>query len=115
MMRNRIKFAALLGRPLILALGLATMQPAFAHDAHISRLDRASMRAHAVTPASHRRHAGGRRLATPGYAGPVAAFVPAMAASYAGPQPHFVPGRGIVGESCDLPTSSCPNDMRISN
>ena len=28
---------------------------------------------------------------------------------------EFVPGRGIIGESCDLPTSSCPNDERISN
>ena len=110
MTRNRIKFAALLARPLILALGLGTMPPAFAHNAHISRLDQASMRAHAVMPASYRHHAGGRRLAAPGYAGPVPA-----AATYAGPQPYFVPGRGIVGASCDLPSSGCPNDMRIAN
>ncbi len=24
----------------------------------------------------------------------------------------FVPGVGILGESCDLPTSSCPNEYR---
>jgi hypothetical protein len=24
----------------------------------------------------------------------------------------FVPGRGILGESCDLPTSACSNEYR---
>jgi hypothetical protein len=24
----------------------------------------------------------------------------------------FVPGVGILGESCDLPTSACPNQYR---
>jgi hypothetical protein len=24
----------------------------------------------------------------------------------------FVPGKGIVGEACNLPTSACPNEMR---
>jgi len=24
----------------------------------------------------------------------------------------FVPGRGILGEDCDMPTSTCPNEMR---
>jgi hypothetical protein len=24
----------------------------------------------------------------------------------------FVPGRGIVGEDCDMPTSTCPNEVR---
>jgi hypothetical protein len=42
----------------------------------------------------------------PGYAGEVYPSAPAA---------HFVPGRGIVGESCDLPTSACSNDERISN
>jgi hypothetical protein len=27
---------------------------------------------------------------------------------------RFVPGRGIVGESCDLPTSACSNDERVT-
>jgi hypothetical protein len=44
-----------------------------------------------------------------GYAGPVNSQAPS-AGSWG-----FVPGRGIVGESCDLPTSACPNDERISN
>jgi hypothetical protein len=24
----------------------------------------------------------------------------------------FVPGRGILGEDCDMPTSTCPNELR---
>jgi len=24
----------------------------------------------------------------------------------------FVPGRGILGEDCNMPTSTCPNEMR---
>jgi len=24
----------------------------------------------------------------------------------------FVPGRGILGEDCDMPTSTCPNEVR---
>jgi hypothetical protein len=33
------------------------------------------------------------------------------------PQPGliFVPGHGILGEACDLPTSACPNDERNAN
>ena len=29
-------------------------------------------------------------------------------------QVHFVPGRGIVGESCEMPTSACSNDERVT-
>jgi hypothetical protein len=39
----------------------------------------------------------------PGYAAPVTPFVRSWG---------FVPGRGIVGESCDLPTSACSNGGR---
>jgi hypothetical protein len=39
----------------------------------------------------------------PGYAGPASALHEPW---------EFVPGRGIVDESCDLPTSACPNEMR---
>ena len=42
----------------------------------------------------------------PGYAGEVYPSAPAA---------HFVPGHGIVSESCYLPTSACSNDERISN
>ena len=42
----------------------------------------------------------------PGYAGPASALQEPW---------EFVPGRGIVGESCDLPTSACSNDERIND
>jgi hypothetical protein len=29
-----------------------------------------------------------------------------------GPGYTFVPGKGILGESCDLPSSACPNEYR---
>jgi hypothetical protein len=31
---------------------------------------------------------------------------------YAGPGYIFVPGKGILGESCNMPTSTCPNELR---
>jgi hypothetical protein len=39
----------------------------------------------------------------PGYAGPTSASHEPW---------EFVPGRGIVDDACDLPTSACPNDAR---
>jgi hypothetical protein len=43
------------------------------------------------------------------YAGPAYASTTSVG-SY-----RFVPGRGIVGESCDLPSSTCSNDDRIND
>lgn len=111
-MTNRMtKSAIVLARALALTLGFAMIQPAFAHNAPGARHGEASMRTQAGTPVSHRHHGEQLRLAPRGYAGPV----PAVAAIYAGTEPHFVAGRGIVGEPCDLPSSSCSNDMRIAN
>ena len=42
----------------------------------------------------------------PGYAGPASASHEPW---------EFVLGRGIVDDACDLPSSTCPNDERISN
>jgi hypothetical protein len=44
-----------------------------------------------------------------GYAGPVYSST-----SSVGPA-QFVPGRGIIGESCDMPSSACSNDQRIND
>jgi hypothetical protein len=41
-----------------------------------------------------------------GYAGPGHGSTPVA---------HFVRGRGVVGESCDLPTSACSNQRRIND
>ena len=35
--------------------------------------------------------------------------------AYATPGFTFIPGHGIAGEACDLPTSDCPNDQRNAN
>lgn len=37
---------------------------------------------------------------------------PAVPPGYAGPGYVFVPGQGILGEDCDMPTSTCPNEQR---
>ena len=43
-----------------------------------------------------------------GYAGPVYSSTSSV-------RPwQFVPGRGIIGESCELPTSACSNDERVT-
>jgi len=56
-------------------------------------------------PAHHRQWFGRRNPATYGYANiPPNAFI--------GRNYVFVPGVGILGESCDLPTSACPNEYR---
>jgi hypothetical protein len=115
MTHRMTKSAVVRARVLTLALSLASIQPAFADNAHRHGLDQTSMRAPAATLTWHRHHVRGRGPATPGYAGPMPAMVAAEAATYVGSEAYFVPGRGIVGESCDLPTSSCPNDMRTAN
>jgi hypothetical protein len=34
---------------------------------------------------------------------------------YFGPSYTYVPGKGIVDEACNLPTSACPNSQRDAN
>jgi hypothetical protein len=48
-----------------------------------------------------------------GYADRIPASHPA--AWNRGPNSQFVTGRGIDGASCDLPSSGCPDDQRITN
>ena len=45
----------------------------------------------------------------PGYTG-WASSSPSSVGSW-----EFVPGRGVVGESCDMPSSTCSNDERIND
>jgi hypothetical protein len=49
-----------------------------------------------------------------GYADRMPASHP-VAAGNSGPNSQFVTGRGIDGASCDLPSSGCPDDQRITN
>jgi hypothetical protein len=44
----------------------------------------------------------------PGYAGQVQSLAPSALPW------EFLPGRGIVGESCELPSSACSNDERVT-
>lgn len=44
-----------------------------------------------------------------------AAAYASSAPSFARSGARFVPGRGIVGESCDLPSSACSNNDRIND
>ncbi len=80
-----------------------------------------SAETHAAPPGRHAaRHHAIRHLGTPHplpamrRAGPSA---PDMRSGfgpygYVNPGYVFVPGRGILDEDCDMPTSTCPNDMR---
>jgi hypothetical protein len=87
------KVLDMMARAAIIMLGLATV---------------GSANARAIS--SHHNHV------RPGYAGWASHNHPGYAAVYSSaPDAHFVPGRGIVDDSCDLPTSPCPNDERIAN
>ncbi len=67
-------------------------------------------REHAVY-ATHRWHEGVQPAALP--YGPKYHFLSHVPAdAIRGPGYTFVPGVGILGESCDLPTSACPNQYR---
>jgi hypothetical protein len=88
---------------LILMLSLITISgvagAAIHHGAHASG-------AHSHATSQPRYHSA-RHVARPaGYAAPV------PSATYLGPGYVFVPGRGILGEDCDMPTSTCPNELR---
>jgi len=92
---------------IILSLGFAATGSASAFALH-----RASRIAapHAYHVHSKARSIAGHRLAHYGYAGPAPYSDPVAAWTGA----RFVPGHGIVGESCDLPTSACSNDERVT-
>ena len=68
--------------------------------------------AHARVSARHHHHLVGHDLASP--AGPHAGPVRPETGwpGYAGPGYVFVPGEGILGEDCNMPTSTCPNEVR---
>jgi hypothetical protein len=67
--------------------------------------------AHRAHHAEMRRHWRSARSVAPiyGYA-PETPPIPPNA--IVGPGYTFIPGRGIVGESCDMPTSTCSNEYR---
>lgn len=66
-------------------------------------------RHHAIRQAGMRHPLHGTRHAGPIVPDGRRGFAPL---GYASPGYVFVPGRGIPGEDCNMPTSTCPNEMR---
>jgi hypothetical protein len=91
---------------LILTLGLITTSAVAGTSLHEGR-HRNTPRAHAhamLQPLHQNTRRDVARRA--GHAAPV------PSATYLGPGYVFVPGRGILGEDCNMPTSTCPNELR---
>jgi hypothetical protein len=89
---------------LVVMLGfLTTNAVAAAHE----RGDRHAGRAHPHTTLAATNHDARRGVVDhSGYA--AGAHAPSdFASGYV-----FVPGHGILGEDCDMPTSTCPNELR---
>jgi len=64
---------------------------------------------HRVHVYGHRPYFAARRSPLYDYGGPPDANPHSV---LSGPGYVFVPGRGILGEGCNLPTSACPNSVR---
>jgi hypothetical protein len=99
-MLAKIPFAL---RPVV-AIALAGSMTAAAVAAPPSDKPRVVAAHHPASAVRHWRHFA---RSTP----PVYGYVSAPHAFY-GPGYVFVPGRGILDEACDLPTSTCPNTDR---
>jgi hypothetical protein len=100
----------------MLAVGLATATLAVSLGSPAARAangDKPHHRVHrerAVFP-SHRWHEDVQSAALP-YSPKYHFLSHVPADAIRGPGYTFVPGVGILGESCDLPTSACPNQYR---
>jgi len=63
--------------------------------------------------AAHRAHATHREFVRGfGGSGPVHSAVPQIVTTGRGSGYFYRPGKGIVDEACNLPTSACPNEQR---
>ena len=82
---------------LMLCVAPSAMAQSRTHHAHTAHLR-----------VIHSYTSSGQWLRNPGYAGPVYSVGPAGF--------NFAPSRSVVtDDACDLPSSSCSNDERISN
>jgi hypothetical protein len=93
---------------LILMLGLITTTAAARAGVH-ERTHQSAPGAYSLAAPQPRYHTLRDLAQRSGYAAPVPSPV------YLGPGYVFVPGRGILGEDCDMPTSTCPNELRDIN
>lgn len=90
---------------LILMLSLITISTVAGATVH-ERVGRNAAGAHSRATPQARYHARRDVARRVGYAAPV------PSAAYLGLGYVFVPGRGILGEDCDMRTSTCPNELR---
>jgi len=85
---------------LILTLGLLTTSAVAGTAAHDGRERHAGrVHPHATLQRSHRHVAPHAGYAAGAHASSDFGYV-------------FVPGHGILGEDCNMPTSTCPNELR---
>ena len=93
-----------------IALGLSANH-AIAHSAtDAGKRPHAHRVAHSASPHGSRE---AHRLGAPGTLA-LRQFMPPRPPSWSARWPGYtyVPGKGIVDEACNLPTSACPNEMR---
>jgi len=90
---------------LILMLGLITISTVASATVH-EWTHRNAPGAHSHATLQLRYHPGRDVARRAGYAAPVSSAAD-LGLGYV-----FVPGRGILGEDCDMPTNSCPNELR---
>ena len=94
----------------IVALGFVTTDVMAGSSARDGKHRPAGEVAHAAT---HRAHAAHREMVR-GFdrSGSIHSAVPQIVTTGRGSGYVYVPGRGIVDEACNLPTSACPNELR---
>jgi hypothetical protein len=63
-------------------------------------------------PQHHRQHAAHRTFTHRSTEAAAYYSVRPKVSVFRGPGYVYVPGKGIVDEACNLPTSACPNEMR---
>jgi hypothetical protein len=101
-----LKNPSTIAAALILTLGCLTTNAVAGATVH-DRGDRHAGRAH-----PHTMRAAVQREARHNVAHHAGYAVEAHAPSAVAPGYVFVPGHGILGEDCDMPTSTCPNELR---
>jgi hypothetical protein len=108
--RAALGISSAIGAILALCAGFAATEAVAGSTQH-----KRNQTPHSTPAVQHRsgRHIVAHQPVQPGYGRSLYQIVPA--AAFVQPDTHFVPGRGIEGESCDLPPSACPNDVRIAN
>jgi hypothetical protein len=114
--RSLLRMVSTIAPAIVLSFGFVATGAlgASAHTGETQIAARPAVRTHSAAQSSHLHRIAGNEHARPGYARRVEPMIQPPAWTHDGPA-YFVPGRGIVGESCDLPTSACSNEERIED